>query len=716
MRGKVVLNVAEKPSVANDIVRALCPRNHTKTNPASRINAVFEFPYTLQGQDVLMRVTSVRGHIFEVDFSNQYKDWTIPPDSLYSAPVERTVREENRDLEENLRVCSENVDVLALWLDCDREGEAIAYEVIALVTKYRRNVEIKRAHFSALTQRDIVYALEHLQNPKRELAEAVEARQEVDLRIGASFTRLLTLKLKNKLLGPGALKKVVSYGPCQFPTMGFVVKRYLERAAFRSSPYWYLEARYEDAQDRADFTWERSRLYDQETTLALYEDCVEVGRAKVLRVDTKETKKLRPVPLSTVELIKIASKKLHMTSDKTTKIANSLYHSGIISYPRTETDFFKDTINLKELIRLQAGNLNWGGYVTRLEDGEFQYPRKGTHDDNSHPPIHPVKGVNRADLDPEEWRVYELIARHFLACCSKDALGHSTDVRISIGFEEFHASALTILERNFLDIYPYVTWGEATLPALQPGQVFIPHSLLMKEGQTTPPALLAESQLITMMEKAGIGTDATIPQHIKTIQDRDYVLLTKDDRFSPTPVGLALYKAFKEIGLSVTEPELRAKMKRGLKSIADGEKRKEEIIGECLEEMYGFYMYTESNIDHMSAICRTVMAQELTCPICKETGHAGANCPTARPGGNRPEAVCYRCQQPGHFANACPGAGNGQRKGLNGVCFVCNQQGHFANACPTRQGGGEQRGKGQGKENKGRKGRKRSKKPGQKGG
>lgn len=724
MPGKVVLNVAEKPSVASDIVRALCPHNHTKTNPASRINAVFEFPYTLQGQEVTMRITSVRGHVFEVDFASGYQqDWTIPPDSLYSAPVERTVREENRDVEDNLRVCSSDVDVLALWLDCDREGEAIAYEVIALVTKYRRNVEIKRAHFSALTQRDIVYALEHLQNPRRELAEAVEARQEVDLRIGASFTRLLTLKLKSKLLGPGALKKVISYGPCQFPTMGFVVKRYLERANFRSSPYWYLEARYEDAQDKADFSWSRGRLYDQETVLALYEDCVEVGRAKVLRVDTKETKKLRPVPLSTVELIKTASKRLRLTSDRTMKLAESLYHSGIISYPRTETDFFKETINLKELIRLQAGNLNWGGYVTRLENGEFQYPRRGTHDDNSHPPIHPVKGVNRADLDPEEWRVYELIARHFLACCSKDALGHSTEVHISIGFEEFHASALTILERNFLDIYPYTTWGEATLPALQPGQVFIPHSLLMKEGQTTPPALLAESQLITMMEKAGIGTDATIPQHIKTIQERDYVQLTKDDRFSPTPVGLALYKAFKEIGLSVTEPELRAKMERGLKAIADGEKRKAEIVGECLEEMYGFYMYTESNIDHMSAICRTVMAQELACPICRETGHIGANCPSVvpAPGRNTAGLVCYRCQQPGHFANACPEAASGARKGQNGVCYVCNQQGHYANVCPMRQGGGEQRGNvayqkgsGQGKENKGGKGRKRSKKPGKK--
>lgn len=733
----IVLSVAEKPSVAFDIVRALSPNNFTKSNPASPVNAVFEFPYTLLGREVMMRVTSVRGHVFQLDFTAGYQDdWTIPPDSLYSAPLERIVKEKNRDVEENLKVCSRDVTMLALWLDCDREGEAIAYEVISLVTKYQRNVHIQRAHFSALTHRDILYALEHMEPPKRELAEAVEARQEVDLRIGASFTRLLTIKLKSKLLGPGALKKVISYGPCQFPTLGFVVKRYLDRINFRSSPYWYLEARYEDAKDKADFTWDRVRLYDKDTAIALYEDCIEVGRAKVLSVDTKETKKLRPVPLSTVEMIKIASKKLRFTSDRTMKLAESLYHSGIISYPRTETDFFKSTIDLKELIRGQTGNMNWGGYATKLDNGEFQWPRKGTHDDNSHPPIHPVKGVNRGDIGQDEWRVYELITRHFLACCSKDALGNSTNVHISIGFEEFHASALTIIERNFLDIYPYTSWGEATLPPLQPGQVFIPHSLLIKEGDTQPPALLAESQLIAMMEKAGIGTDATIPQHIKTIQERDYVTLTKENRFSPTPVGLALYKAFKEIGLSVTEPELRAKMERGLKAIAEKEKRKEEIVGECLEEMYGFYMYTESNIDHMSAICRTVMEQEKTCPLCKEAGHIAQNCPSARPAPaqSTSAAVCYRCKQPGHFANACPesAAGSAPRRAQNGVCYVCNQPGHFANVCPNRQNGEEQgnvcylckkpghfanncpKGKGRGKENKAGKARKRSKKAGAK--
>ena len=730
MEGEVVLNVAEKPSVAQDIVRHLSPRNHTKSNPASRINAVFEFPYTLHNTDITMRVTSVRGHIFSLDFPAPYQDdWTIPPDSLFSAPLERRISDENRDIEENLKICSQGITTLALWLDCDREGEAIAYEVISIVTKYRPNVHIKRAHFSALTRRDILHALENLRNPQKELNDAVEARQEVDLRIGASFTRLLTIKLKQRLLGAASTKKVISYGPCQFPTLGFVIKRYMERVNFQSSEYWYLLLHYEDNANKADFTWKRNRLYDQETVLTLYEDCIEIGKAKVLTVERKEGKKLRPIPLSTVELIKLASKRLKFTSDHTMKLANKLYHSGYISYPRTETDYFQSSINLKDLIKEQVASQNWGRYATKLVEEEgFVWPRKGGHDDNSHPPIHPVKRAERGELDGEEWRVYELITRHFLACCSKDAIGDETDITVCMGFESFHAHALSIRESNFLEIYPYTTWGESTLPPFQPGQVFIPYSLLMKQGNTVPPQLLTESQLITMMEQAGIGTDATIPQHIKTIQDREYATLTEDNRFSPTPVGLALYKAFKDIGLNVTEPELRANMERGLKSIADGGKQKSEVVNSCLEEMYNCYMYTESNIDHMSAVCRQVMEQEKTCPLCKETGHSAAECTLTRgnaQGKRNGNMVCYRCKQTGHFATSCPEASS--TKGS--TCYACKQPGHYANTCPQRQSATTSdsncyicqkpghfantcpQSKPNGKENRG-KSRKRSKKPG----
>ena len=87
---------------------------------------------------------------------------------------------------------------MILWLDCDREGEAIAYEVIEACSQGNSHLDILRAHFSAVTNRDIWNAFQNLRRPDPNLAEAVNARQELDLRIGATFTRFQTLTLQPK--------------------------------------------------------------------------------------------------------------------------------------------------------------------------------------------------------------------------------------------------------------------------------------------------------------------------------------------------------------------------------------------------------------------------------------------------------------------------------------------------------------------------------------
>ena len=90
--------------------------------------------------------------------------------------------------------------MLMLWLDCDREGEAIAFDVIDLIKAVRPNIIVKRAHFSALTKQDINLACtKKLSDPDKNLADAVFARQEIDLRIGASFTRLQSMNFKAAL-------------------------------------------------------------------------------------------------------------------------------------------------------------------------------------------------------------------------------------------------------------------------------------------------------------------------------------------------------------------------------------------------------------------------------------------------------------------------------------------------------------------------------------
>ena len=196
----------------------------------------------------------------------------------------------------------------------------------------------------------------------------------------------------------------------------------------------------------------------------------------------------------------------------------------------------------------------------RLQNGGFKWPRKGKHNDKAHPPIHPTKNVS--DLAGNEKKIYEFITRRFLACCSEDALGHQTTVNTDIAGEGFHTSGLQILARNFLEVYPYEKWADKALPLFEQGQQIRAKSVKMSEGTTSAPSLLTEADLIATMDRNGIGTDATIAEHIQKIQEREYVV-KEGIYFSPTTLGLALVEGYDEIGFdrSLAKPALRREVR-----------------------------------------------------------------------------------------------------------------------------------------------------------
>ena len=185
--------------------------------------------------------------------------------------------------------------------------------------------------------------------------------------------------------------------------------------------------------------------------------------------------------------------------------------------------------------------------------------------DQAHPPIHPVKKVElNALANEDERKVYELVTRHFLACCSHDAIGDKTTIEIQIPptpcdmGEIFSANGLMVKQRNYLDVYTYDRWTGKKVPTLQVGEVFKPASIQMTQGHTTPPEPINEADLITLMDQKGIGTDATIPSHISTILKREYAVKGPDNSFTPTKLGLALYAAYNRMGYKLTKPDLRA--------------------------------------------------------------------------------------------------------------------------------------------------------------
>ena len=131
-----------------------------------------------------------------------------------------------------------------------------------------------------------------------------------------------------------------------------------------------------------------------------------------------------------------------------------LYNKGFLSYPRTETTRYNPTINLFQIVSSLAHNSEFGDYAGRVQSREqWAGPKQGRHDDKAHPPIHPVKNAERAQLAPNEWRIYDLLTRHFLATISKDDELAETNVKAEMGGENFSTKGVSIEKLNWLEIF-----------------------------------------------------------------------------------------------------------------------------------------------------------------------------------------------------------------------------------------------------------------------
>ncbi|XP_011011406.1 PREDICTED: DNA topoisomerase 3-alpha-like isoform X1 [Populus euphratica] len=598
-----VLNVAEKPSVAKSVATILSRNQLRVRDGRSRYNKIFEFNYSINGQQCHMLVTSVTGHLMEVEFEDRFRKWhSCDPADLYTAPIRKYVPEDKLDIKRTLEEEARRCHWLVLWLDCDREGENIAFEVMTVCKGVNRNLTIRRARFSALIERDIHEAAQNLIAPNQWFSDAVDARQEIDLRIGASFTRFQTMLLRDRFVIDSAQDDrnlVLSYGPCQFPTLGFVVERYWEIQSHEPEEFWTINCTHRSDEGLASFSWMRGHLFDYTSSVILYEMCVEEPTATVTKVQQQEKLKYPPYPLSTIELEKRASRYFRMSSEQTMKVAEDLYQAGFISYPRTETDSFSSRTDLHTIVQEHQEHPVWGSYAQRLLDpgaGLWRNPSSGGHDDKAHPPIHPTKfssGESRWSQDHH--RLYELVVRHFLACVSQPAVGAETVVEIDIAGERFSASGRVILAKNYLDVYRFESWGDSMIPTYVQGQQFIPTTLTLDSGVTRPPPLLSEADLLSCMDKAGIGTDATMHDHIKKLLDRFYVTKDANTRFSPTNLGEALVMGYDDMGYELWKPNLRSLMEYDMKEVSMGNKSKAEVLATCLQQMKACFLDAKVN-------------------------------------------------------------------------------------------------------------------------
>lgn len=253
-----------------------------------------------------------------------------------------------------------------------------------------------------------------------------------------------------------------------------------------------------------------------------------------------------------------------------------------------------------------------------LLNGGFRTPRSGRHNDQAHPPIHPVCWVSPSALSADEKKVYEFVVRRFLACCSEDAKGQTTDIEIQYGDEMFHAKGLIVLERNYLDVYVYDKWESSQqLPAFQMGETFEPFEAKIFDGKTTPPNYLTEPELIGLMDANGIGTDATMAEHIAKVKDREYVAVNSREsgrnavkELIPTRLGIALVEGYDNVvagipdSVSLSKPFLRKEMELRMLEICAGSKTRQQVVDESLEMYREVFIHTQRRINMLKEACR----------------------------------------------------------------------------------------------------------------
>lgn len=645
---KTVLMVAEKPSLALSIAKFLSRGQMSTRKGLNSACSVHEYNGQFNKEPAKFKMTSVCGHVMTLDFHHKFNNWdAVNPQELFTATTLKKEANEKLQMPKFLQHEGKGVDYIVLWLDCDKEGENICFEVLDCVrpvmNKRPGTKTVFRAKFSAITEADISGAMLRLGEPNKNESRSVDARQELDLRIGCAFTRFQTKYFQGKY---GDLDSaLISYGPCQTPTLGFCVERHDQIQSFKPETYWVLKPQVRHSSGQVlTLEWERVRLFDKDVATMFQKVVKSSKSATVIGVVKKEKAKQRPLALNTVEMLRIASSGLNMGPQQCMQTAERLYTQGYISYPRTETTHYPDNFDLKGTLRQQQSNPVWGSFVRDLLEVGINKPRKG-HDAGDHPPITPMKPASEAELGGDAWRLYEFITISFIASISYDCKYLQTTVKFGIDQENFSFIGKTLTSPGFTSVMHWqAISSDERMPHCQKDDVYEVTEVTLEERQTSPPDYLTESELISLMEKHGIGTDASIPVHINNICERNYVQVLSGRRLHPTPLGIVLVHGYQKIDSQLVLPTMRSAVEKQLNLIALGKADFDSVLQHALgifTRKFVYFVQTITSMDELFEVSFTPL---------KDTG--------------KPFSRCGKCNRYMKYINAKPSRLH---------CALCNE-------------------------------------------
>jgi DNA topoisomerase-3 len=545
------------------------------------------------------------GHLCELippeEYQEEWKKWSLATLPIIPDRFRHRVVQSKWKQFKIIKELSHRSDINEVIIagDAGREGEAIVRIILQLCNNQKN---MKRLWISSLTPKAVINGFQNLLNEEETRKVYYEAisRSCADWLVGMNASRVYTLLLQKR-----GISDVFSTGRVQTPTLALIVKREKEINKFRSESFWEVNATFKIEEKQFEGKWHidgQSRLTDKEKAQKIAQFCK--GKPFEISSVDKERKEFLPPYLFNLSALQATANKIYKYSpQQTLDTAQKLYLKGIISYPRSDSNFvtkeeaagFPDI--LQKLSLLEPFKEYFPLPIPSILNNKRYVNEKKVTDHYALIPTEVV--VNPSKLSNDELNIYKLIVERLIAAHYEKAIFDYTTIHSLVdGRATFISKGKEQIQRGWHEVIykeqkeKKESEEEQDLPSLYESERGIVQSVKVKEGKTQSPKRYTEGQLITLMKTAGkhlddeqlikvllqtegLGTEATRAGIIGVLKDRKYIIVKKNQVF-PTEKGKLLIDAVGDSLLA--SPEMTAKWEQRLREIGSGQASPEAFM------------------------------------------------------------------------------------------------------------------------------------------
>ncbi len=515
-----------------------------------------------------------------------------------------------------LRKEVKKADKVYLATDPDREGEAIAWHLlIALKLQDKQDKKVYRISFNEITKNAVKASIKEAREIDMNLVDAQQARRALDRIVGYKISPLLWAKVKRGL----------SAGRVQSVALRIIADREEEINEFIPEEYWTLDARFNVEGEKKPLVAKYHGSISSKAELDKIVEDLEDAEFKVSDVKKSERSKKAPLPFTTSTLQQEASKVLNFATQKTMRIAQQLYEGvdikgqgtvGIITYLRTDSTRVSEEAdaNAREYI----ANVYGEEYVSKVEKKADENKKiQDAHEAIRPTDISRTPAALKESLTREQFRLYQLIWKRFVASRMNPAKYETTSVKIAAKEHRFTVSTSKIVFEGFRTVYmesdEEKEENNVVVKSIDKNSKLTKEAFESKQHFTQPPAHYTEAALVKALEELGIGRPSTYAPTISTIIARRYVAKESKNLYI-TEIGEVVNNIMKQSFPSIVDVTFTANMEGLLDMVAEGKVEWKSVISNFYPDLKEAIEIAEQEQ------AKVKIEDEVTDVICEECG------------------------------------------------------------------------------------------------